>query len=571
MSAERRLVWGGGALLAGAAALAYSDSWSGPFIFDDPGAILQNPTIRPGARLAALVLGPPGTSAAGRPLVNLSLALNRAISGTEVWSYHGLNLLIHIAAGLVLFGLVRRTLRGIGWAGADGAALAAALLWTLHPLQTESVTYVIQRAESLMGLCYLATLYAFARYAAGGDRAWGALCVTACLLGMGAKEVMVTAPIVVLFYDRGFVSESFRESWQRHRGVYAGLAATWLLLLLLLFGTGGNRGGTIGFGVTIPWWQYLLTQFPAVAQYLRLSLWPHPLVLDYGAAWAQGPGDVLPFVPVVAILVGGTAYALWRYPRAGFLGCWFLAILAPTSSVVPGIRQTVAEHRMYLPLAAVIVALVLVVQRLTARAPFGRRLAGALAFAACLAAAAGTYARNHDYRSALAIWSQTAAERPGNAYAHLNLAFALSDAGRPAEAITELQLAVRLNPGLAEGHVTLGLALVAAGRLPEAVAEYERALLLRPDYPEGEFDLANALAQGRDLPGAIQHFQRALVLQPHFPAAHLNLGNAWLQAGRPEEAVREYREALRLQPDYADAQNNLAVALRALGAGGPRR
>jgi tetratricopeptide (TPR) repeat protein len=573
MKAGGRWTWGGAALIAGAGALAYANSFAGPFLFDDPDAITRNPSIQPGWTLAGVLQGPMGNSASGRPLLNLSLALNQAVSGAQVWSYHALNLLIHLAAALVLFGLVRRTLQRIGWAGAQGAALAAALLWTLHPVQTESVTYVIQRAESLMGLCYLLTLYGLARYAGEGGKAWAGLCLAACFLGMAAKEVMVTAPFIVLLYDRAFFAGSFREAWRRRAGLYLGLAASWLVLLFLLVRMGGSRAGTIGFGVAVPWWRYALTQFPAVAHYLRLSVWPYPLVLDYGAAWVRSPGEVLPFVPVVAALVAGTLYALVRFPRAGFLGCWFLVILAPTSSVIPGIRQTIAEHRMYLPLAAVLVALVLAVQRLLAWA--WPRRAGPAGFALCMmaaaAAGAATFARNRDYRSSLTIWTDTVRRRPDNAYAHYNLGFALADAGRFPEAVREDRTAVQLDPTLAEGHEALGLALAGNGQLDEGVAEDERALQLQPAYPEGEFNLANALAQKGDLPGAIGHFQRALALRPDFPPACLNLGNALLQSGRTQEAVRQYRAALRLQPGYADAQNNLAVALRALAAAGPPR
>jgi len=609
MSSPRWAILGGGVLIAAAAGLAYGNSFGVPFIFDDVDAITRNPTIRPGWTLAGVLDGQAGTSAAGRPLVNLSLALNRAVSGAGVWSYHGLNLLIHIAAGLALFGLVRRTLCQVRWRGETGTALAVALLWTLHPLQTESVTYVIQRAESLMGLFYLLTLYCFVRgvgrlvpkapgldrHAAstgrvgdnprylegptdcGNDdinqrRGWLMLSIAACLLGMASKEVMVTAPIMVLMYDRAFIAGSFKEAWRRRHRYYGSLAATWILLLYLILEVGGNRGGTIGFAVSVPWWKYFLTQFQAIAHYLRLGVWPHPLVLDYGAEWARGPADVVPYVPVVAAVVAGTLYALWRHPKVGFLGFWFLAILAPTSSVVPGIRQTLAEHRMYLPLAAVLVALVLAAERLlTWLAPRrGKLLAGAFCLLASGGAGAGTLARNRDYRSALAIWSDTVSKRPENAYAHFNLGFALRDAGRPSEAVGQYEEAVRLDPGLPEGHDELGVALANRGRLSEAIAEYERALQGEPNSPDFEFNLANALAQTGNLPGAIAHFQRVLSLRPNFPEACLNLGNALLRSGRPEEAARQYRAALQLRPDYADARNNLDYVLRARALTGPR-
>jgi tetratricopeptide (TPR) repeat protein len=577
MSASRRTLLGAGALIAAAVAAAYSNTFGVPFIFDDLDAILKNRTIQPGWTLAGILHGQVGTSALGRPLLNLSLALNQSISGVQVWSYHALNLLIHLAAALVLLGLVRRTLGRIGWGNETGLALAVALLWALHPLQTESVTYVIQRAESLMGLCYLLTLYAFVRATertapgtAGECRLWLGLSWLACLLGMATKEVMVTAPIMALMYDRAFVAGSFGKAWRERRGYYCALAATWLLLFVLFLQTGGNRGGTIGFGVSIPWWKYALTQFQAIAHYLWLSVWPHPLILDYGAAWARGPADVLPYVPVVAALVGGTLYALWRHPRAGFLGCWFLAILAPTSSVIPGIRQTLAEHRMYLPLAAVLVAFVLAGERLAQRLAPRRNglLAGTAGLLVCIAAGAGTLRRNHDYRSALAIWSDTVAKRPGNPDARFDLAFALADAGRPDEALAEDEAAVRLNPGLPEGHNVLGAALAAGGRLPEALAEYERALRGEPDNPYFEFDLANGLAQAGQLAAAIAHFQRVLGLKPDFPEACLNLGNALLRSGQPEAAARQYRAALRLRPDYADAQANLSIVLRAQAPNG---
>src|SRR5437667_9849284 len=182
-------------LILAATALAYSNSFSGPFIFDDltwiP-EIPENPHIRH-----------PGT---GRPLVCLTLALNYALSGLEPWSYHAVNLAIHASAALVLFAIVRRTLQGprlrnrLG-AHANGLAGAVAVLWAVHPLQTESVTYIIQRAESLMGLFLLLTLYCVIRgYHSPRRSGWYSTAVICCALGMGSKEGVVFAPVIVLLY-----------------------------------------------------------------------------------------------------------------------------------------------------------------------------------------------------------------------------------------------------------------------------------------------------------------------------------------------------------------------------------
>src|ERR1022692_1539631 len=201
-------------MVVAAGLLAYHNSFTGPFIFDDFYSIEDNPTIH---HLWPIwqTLSPPRIGAPtveGRPLVNLSLAINYALGGYRLWGYHALNLTIHILAALTLFGIVRRTLlqprlqERFG-AAADGLALAVAVLWMVHPLQTESVTYIIQRAESLMGLFYLLTLYCFLRAAGAGGPGrfwWLAASVFACLLGMATKEVMVSAPLVVLLYDRTF-------------------------------------------------------------------------------------------------------------------------------------------------------------------------------------------------------------------------------------------------------------------------------------------------------------------------------------------------------------------------------
>jgi hypothetical protein len=556
---SRGRIWIAGGAIAAAAAAAYADSFSGAFVFDDPGSIAGNPTIR---GLWSSFSPPAGLTVSGRPVLNLSLAVNDALGGLDPRGFHAVNLSIHILAGLFLFGIVRRTLAISGAARPVGLAFVAALLWTVHPIQTESVTYVIQRAESLMGLFYLLTLYAFVRAAEPGGRSgWLWVSVLACLGGMGTKEVMASAPLIVLLYDRTFVSGGFAAAWRARRTFYLFLGATWVALAWLLASTGGDRGGTLGFGVGVPWGIFEAAQMRAVVHYLSLCFWPHPLVLDYGGMFPGSFWEVLPCVPVVALLVGGTAWALVRRPAFGFLGCWFLAILAPTS-LVPGVRQTMAEHRMYLPLAAVIVIVVLAADRALRGRP---GIALALGLAAAAACGSLTAARNRDYRDPIGLWRDTVVLGPANAFAHFNLAEALARAGRAEESIAEYREAVRLRPDFAAGRQALGVALADAGRLPEATGEYEAALRLEPDNPDLEFDLGNALAQGGRSPEAIPHLERAVRLKPDFPEAWLNLGNALLAAGRPQDAISCYRRALRLRPDYPDARNNLVVTLRAVG------
>ena len=559
----RTIAWVGLALVLAILA-AYANSLSGPFVYDDQPSIALNSTIRSlWPPWDALTPPAGGITVSGRPVLNLSFALDYAVGGLAVRSYHLTNLAIHALAALALFGIVRRTLslpslRGMP-ASASAAlplAFATALLWALHPLQTESVTYLVQRAESLMGLFYFLTLYSCIRALEPGSApCWPIPAIAACALGMATKENMVSAPLIALLYDRTFVAGSFAAAWRRHRGLYVGLAATWLLLAALIVANGTDRAGSMGLTVSNSWWGYVLIQVPALARYLSLSFWPQSLVFDYGPVPVGSFGHaVLEAVAAIA-LVAATLLALWRRPMAGFLGGWFFAILAPTF-VIPAKIQQIAEHRMYLPLAAIVVAVVLV----------ARHLAGwrrTVAVLTVIAAVPGflTARRNQVYRDEITLWSDTVAKRPANALAHANLASALADAHRLAESIAQNRLALRLQPDLPPALATLGSSLAESGQLDEALPLLERAAQLDPTNARIHLDLGIAL----DLLGrpadALPRYEVAVRLNPLLDAAHNSLGDALCRSGRAAEGIPHLEEALRLNPALAEAHFNLSTAL----------
>jgi protein O-mannosyl-transferase len=581
--------WPAVILIPLAAVAAYGNSLFVPFVLDDVSSIAGNPSLRHLWPLSRL-LSPPtglGLTVEGRPVLNVSLALNYAISGLEPWSYHALNLLIHILAGLTLYGVTRRTLAGIPAMASEArfVALASAVLWTVHPLQTESVTYSVQRTESLMGLFYLLTLYSFIRYAkwdsafakiADGNEterqkwAWGA--VLACLFGMATKEVMVSAPLMIFLYDRTVVSGTFREAWRRHWRIYAGLGSTWILLGWLVFRS-GSRGGTSGFGVGVSAPAYWLTQFPALARYLRLAVWPNPLVFDYGTDWVRATAKIIPAaLAVTAIAAGATWCFLRRAPSgvraAGFAGVCFFAILAPTS-LVPGNRQTLAEHRMYLALAPVIVvgiATAVWVARRNAGASFPawRMTLGGLIGVIGLLFCGLTARRNLDYRSELALYADTAAKRPGNAYTQVNFGTALLANGRPAAAVSRFEEALRLQPNYAIAENDLANALLELDRTAAAADHYRTALRLNPGFADAHNNLGSALMRLGRPTEALAEFETALRLQPDDAEAHNNLGSVLAGAGHLPEAIAHFQAALRLDPNYVAAHGNLARALRQL-------
>lgn len=559
----RGAAWPAALLLVIAVLAAYHNTFAVPFVFDDDESIVNNPAIRRLWPPDTVLFGEQeaGMTSHGRPVLNLSLAVNQAISGPAVWSYHVVNLAIHALAGLVLFGLARRTLARPVLAARFGAhaqplALAMAAIWLLHPLQTESVTYVIQRAESLTGLFYLLTLYGLVRAGETVRPApWLRLSVAACLLGMATKEVMVSAPLLSFLYDRTFVAGTFGAAWRARRTYYLGLAATWLPLAALVAASGG-RGDSAGFDTVVSAGTYLLTQCAAVVHYLRLTVWPHPLVLDYGTAVVHSPAEVWWQALLLAALAAGTVWAVVRRPVLGFAGVWFFALLAPSSSFVPVATQTMAEHRMYLALAAPVVLFVTGLHRLLGRWAGG----GGLVLAAGLGLA--TIARNADYASRLSLWSDTVAKRPENARAHNNLAIELAVVGRSEEAIVHLEEALRLEPGRTDARINLANELLRQARLPEAIAQYEQVLRAKPGDVLALGNLGVALLQAGRLVEAEARYRQLLALDPADASAHANLGYLHWKNGRLAAAVAEYEEALRLEPDNAAARAALAQLRR---------
>ena len=540
--------------------LAWAGSFGGPFVFDDIAAVRANPTLRAGWKLREVLTPPAGLSVSGRPVANASLALSYALSGERPWGYHAVNLALHLATAGLLCGVVRRTLRQPGlratWgAAADELALAVAAVWALHPLQTATVTYVMQRTEGLAGFFAVATLYGFLRGVEGerGRRGWWVASIVACALGMGSKEVMVGVPLVVFFYDRTWVAGNFAAAWRARKFYYVGLGATWgvLAACLLVQGRDGSAGWDAGVSVRA----YALTQGEAIWRYLGLAVWPTPLVFDYGTALSAN------YVAVAGVgaLLGATGWALWRRPAWGFGGFLFFAALAPSSSFVPVATQTMAEHRMYLPLAALVGAAVF-----SAYGWLGKKSLWLWLGVAC-AGAVGTWTRNLDYRSEQAIWADTVAKRPTNARAHFNLGVALSAGGDEAGARAAWAEALRIEPAHVGASAKLAEALAQAGRADEALRYFEAAA--RGGRSDGV--LLNhwgsaLLATGR-AEAAWAKFTAALERLPASAEVRFNLGNALVALGRGPEAMAAFRAAVQLRPEYGEAHYNLGVALSGAG------
>ena len=548
--------------------LVYANSVHNPFVFDDQILILDNLSLRQLWPPSEWTLGPE-IPLSSRPLIRLSLALNYAVGGPDPAGFRLANIGVHLLASFTLLGVLRRTLTrccGVGVAPghARGLALAAAAIWVVHPLNSETVNYVAQRSESVMSLFYLLTLYCSVRRFDHGGSGWTILAVVCVILGMASKEVMVTAPLVILIYDRTFVSPSWTEAITRHRVLYVGLFSSWLLLIGLL--TVGAHGDTVGFGHGVTAYTYALNQTQVLSSYLGSSLWPHPLLLDYGFAdheltlLAAAPGFIL-----LVALFAVTGWILSVNPRLGFAGVWFFLILAPTSSVIPIVSEVGAERRMYLPLMGLAAAVVVLGYHSISRRGASVLLGSGLVGVAILLLGITTLQRNRDYVTDVRIWETAVAAAPHNYRAHNNLGFAFKRGGRLAASMPHFQNALRLNPNYTDAHYNLGIALWEQDQADQGEWHLRRALAIDPGHAGSHHGLGQLLSTQGWWEEAIFHHRQAVWLQPYHPSRVHSLGIALAAAGNLDSAVVRYRQTLRLDPDFYQAHNNLGIVLRALG------
>ena len=566
---RRRHLWWASALLVAATVAAYWNSFQGTFVFDDICSIRDNLHLHklwPPSEAISLPLWKEGIPFAGRPVSALSFAVNRVLCGAAPWGYHLGNLLIHLGAGLLLFGVARRTfarepLRARFRARGLWIAAAIALLWLVHPLTTAAVTYIVQRCESMMALFYLLTLYACIRGFDGGRRGWFVAGAAACALGMGTKEVMFTAPVTVFLYDATFVSRSFTAPFRRRWPLYAALTATWGISVGLFLTTLPAKGTELH--VLSPT-RYLMTQAGVILQYLGQSVWPHPLVMDYNWPAATAFRDIAAPGAVIVGLVAVTVWGIVRRRWFGFVGAWFFLILAPTSSIVP-IPCSRYDHRMYLSLAAVVTVVVLGgYEALFRMARRGRAVAARALAAIVLAVVAGTlafvtHARNQDYRSNKAFWTQNLRWRPTSFMAQNGLGVVLLKEKRWEEAARHFRETIRLtdavNYNFAAAHLNLGNALMEQGNTEAARSELEKTIQIverdRELLASTRISACNSLAtlclRAGDWQAARAYYEKSLAIDPDSPSACSGLGVALAYLGDPDAGLIACRKALQIR------------------------
>jgi tetratricopeptide (TPR) repeat protein len=591
----RRLVRAGAptaAVLAvlAAVAVAYFPSIDGEFQFDDSTSIVTNIAMKDLSSFVSGVL--PQFFGEGRPVTDITFAINYAVAGLWSRPYHETNLAMHLAAVVLAWLVGRALLRRLGCARPGTVALVAAAVWGLHPLDTQAVSYTVQRAEVLAGglvLCaVLLLLRAEERWPKPSALVAGGLALAVWFVAASSKITAVTAPfafvLIALAAPRG------------GEGGPRPLRRTLLLALPLLGAVGvlaarvlsGFRGrADVGFDLAaVPPGSFALTQLRVILRYLLLIFWPAGQNVDYDFPLSRtllepatiGAGLVLAGLAAAAVLLylwsrgrGGTDAG--RAARVGAIGiAWFFLMLAPSSSVVP-LPDVIMEHRAYLASFGIVLGVVAgataAARALAARRPAARWLAPALAVAACAAVGTATWYRNQVWESRVALWSDSVAKSPRKARPHFNLAHARSEAGDDEGALAEYR---RTLPLAGDGTIrwsdlmrNMGASLLGSHRYDEAIQLLGQASAMDPGNPELHNNLAIAYMEKGNVDKAAVEAAQAIHLWPSYSAAHNTLGETQFMRNMYEAALASFTRAAEFDPDSLPALNNMAVTQDRLG------
>jgi tetratricopeptide (TPR) repeat protein len=522
-----------------------------------------------------------------RVLTDLTFAIDYWAAGPAPLSFHLTNLAIHLATTLLVFFFTRQILTLSGAGSRDLLAVAVTAVFALHPLQTQAVIYISQRAESLASAFYLGSLLLLLRAERRGRCAAGAGFYLASFalfaLGLSAKVIVATLPVAYLLMGllpgpRGSLLRPLKQ---------LALAAPFLAYALstTVLTVAGLKGEDAGFLIPfMPPGRYFLTQWHVLVTYLRLLFWPTGQNVDWDFPVARGLGDPVVlgsgFVLVVMLAGAGILYLRCR-SRADSVGAkgrlaafgviWFFLLLAPTSSVVP-LADVLMEHRTYLASWGVFLAAAIAADSLVERLPRLGRPVFLVAVVACLCAAlaTATYLRVGLWQSKLALWSDCVAKSPYKARAHLGRANGYREAGDLQRAVEEFQTALNLatrDPRWIRLEIRgkLASSLLLLGRTDEAAAEMQAGLAEQPTDATLLGLLAMAHLRRHELPAA-EAAAEASVRAARVPAASLQiLGMVRSVKGDREGATAALEQAVRLDPDEPQGRLLLSRAYREQG------
>ena len=556
--------------------ITYSHSLHSPFVFDDIAHVSENPAIHvKDLSFANLRKAAVDSPIPARPVVYITFAINYFFHQHEVYGYRLVNLIIHMLNGVLLYLFLMNTFRlpvlqdrikQPFW-----TAYLATLIWVIHPLQVQSVTYVMQRMNSLATLFYMLAFlcYLKARLSGSNIRRWLLAGISfACgLLALSSKEIAVTLPFFILLYEWMFFQDMDFVWLKRNTIVLFGVSF-WLMVMVFIY-VGRNPWQIISAGYggkDFTLWERLLTEPRVIFHYMGLFLFPHPDRLTLLPQFQVSrsliePWTTLPAIPLSWLIVSISLTMAKEFRLVSFCILWFLGNLVVESSVVP--LEIIFQHRTYLPsMMASLLVTYLVLQYVRPNA-----VAKTILFAGLMVLAFWTYERNDTWCDKVYFWRDCLQKNSTDYRVYNNLGKALEERGDVEVAIGMFEKAILVNPEHPRPYNNLGVALLNTGDKDKAMEVLHEALKQAPENPETNYNLGLTHNARNELQKAEEHYLKA---HDHFPKdtdpdVHNNLGITLARQGKLREAVEHFREAVRINNDDPFAHNNLGITLARMG------
>jgi tetratricopeptide (TPR) repeat protein len=554
--------------------------------YDDQLYVVQNPSVTNGLTLDGIQWAFTHVHVSNwHPLTTISHMLDCQVYGLQPWGHHLTNILLHAAAAVLLF-LALRELTSNLWPSVFVAAVFA-----VHPLRVESVAWVSERKDVLSGVFFMLTLWAYARYARGKGSFWYIALVVLFALGLMCKPTLVTLPFVLLLLDYwplgrtqrslSRASGNMASQERQRRDTWPRLVVEKLPLFALstacCVATLLAQKQSLDLSLKPPLEERVGNALISYAVYVGQMIWPARLAVLY--PYSEGNLKVPQVVlALLLLLIISIAFLLWRrkYPflLTGWL--WYLGMLVPMIGIIQVGLQVRADRYTYLPQIGLYILVAWGAMELSHQWRRSREVLAVAALLILTALTTRSYLQTSYWRDTETLWKHTIATTSNNYIAHSNLAQALLQSGRFAEAIAESEKALKVKPDFPAAYNNLGLALVQNqqyanggppqnGAVDEAIAHYQRALQINPHYKPARTNLGNALLQKGQVDEAIAQFQKILEMDPHIAEAELCLGNAFFQKREVNEAIAHFQNALEIDPDYAEARFNLGNVFLAEG------
>ena len=573
----------------------YSNTFHVPFLFDDDDNIFSNPHVRmTELSLDSLKAAAMKGHLKNRPIANISFALNYYLNGYLVPGYHLFNILVHIISGIFFYYFILITRRVYPCPAFAHWAIPffAAAIWMVHPIQTQSVTYIVQRMNSMSSMFYMMAMFLYAK------ARWRMLerqddqelknvnqlsvkypypvtvylfflgSLTAGIMAVGTKEVAATLPLFLFLYE-WFFFQDMRVSWLKQNFFrFSGVLVIFLIVALIYLGENPFvKIETMYDRRDFTMVQRLLTEFRVVIFYMGLLLFPHPsqLNLEHDFLLSRSLTDPITTLICLCMIILCLFFSLVTAKKnrlSSFCILWYFGNLVIESSVVG--LEIIFEHRLYLP--SMMICLLLVV--LCYRYIGVNRFTTVFLCLLIVVFSIWTYTRNKTWNNEITLLTDCIMKSPDKFRPHYNLGIALAEKGMTHEAVNHYQTALRIDPGKASLHTNLGLELFLQGKREQAINHYREALRLQPDFVYAHINLGAALLVEGKTDQAMEHCLTAIRIKPNSAQAYNCLGNIYFAQANMEDAIIAYSKALQIDKQYAEAANNLGVTLIQTGRTG---